>query len=238
MKYRAYIFDLYGTLADIRTDEKSPMLWRKTSLWYAEHGADYQPEELRRAYHSLCSDLQRTNEDPLYEIELTEVFRALFAKKGIAAGQLLVAETAVFFRLTSLKKLKPYPWVYPVLGKLKEDGAMCFLLSNAQACFTNPELRYLHLDRAFDRIVLSSDAGIRKPSPKIMEKLLSGTGLPASSCLMIGNDRTSDIALANTFGMDSLYIETETSIKELKMPEATYELTERDYQKLPGLLGI
>ncbi len=238
MKYQAYIFDLYGTLADIRTDEKSPVLWRKASLWYAEHGADYQPEELRRAYLSLCGSLQRANEDPFYEIELKEVFRTLFAEKGIAAGQHLVAETAVFFRLTSLKKLKPYPWVYPVLQELKEGGVKCFLLSNAQACFTKPELRYLHLDRAFDRIVLSSDAGIKKPSPKIMEKLLSGTGLSASSCLMIGNDRTSDIALADAFGMDSLYIETETSMKELKMPEATYELLDRDYEKLPGFLGI
>ncbi|MBP5225744.1 MAG: HAD family hydrolase, partial [Lachnospiraceae bacterium] len=196
MKYQAYIFDLYGTLADIRTDERGPKLWRQTARWYGEHGASYTPEEIRNAYLRLCSDLQNACEDPLYEIELRQVFEALFAEKGVAADPQLIRDTAVFFRLTSLRKLKLYPWVLPVLEALKAGGAKRFLLSNAQACFTEPELKFLRLDAAFGRIVLSSDAGVKKPSPKIMQQLLRGTGLDPASCLMIGNDRTSDVALA------------------------------------------
>lgn len=43
MKYQNYIFDLYGTLVDIRTDEESSMLWE----WMAI--------ELQEKYsHSCC----------------------------------------------------------------------------------------------------------------------------------------------------------------------------------------
>ena len=31
MRYRHCIFDLYGTLVDIRTDERSPRLWVRQS---------------------------------------------------------------------------------------------------------------------------------------------------------------------------------------------------------------
>ncbi len=51
--YQNYIFDLYGTLADIRTDEENPGLWEKMSEIYRALGADYGPRELRRAFRGL-----------------------------------------------------------------------------------------------------------------------------------------------------------------------------------------
>ena len=33
--YETCIFDLYGTLVDIRTDEEKPGLWEKLALFYA-----------------------------------------------------------------------------------------------------------------------------------------------------------------------------------------------------------
>ncbi|MBO4562654.1 MAG: HAD family hydrolase [Clostridia bacterium] len=233
-----YIFDLYGTLADILTDERSPKLWRLSALWYSEHGAAYSAAELKERYLALCRAEQEKSPDPLYEIELRSVFAKLFAEKGAEADARLVDETAVFFRLTSLKKLRLYPWVRPVFRRIKEKGSGIYLLSNAQACFTVPELRYLGIIDEFDGIVLSSDAGVKKPSPAIMEKLLSGYGLDPARCMMIGNDQRSDIAVARAFGMDSLYIRTETSGEYAPEPAATYSLTDGDYSKLPGLLGL
>ena len=50
MRYRDCIFDLYGTLVDIHTDEERPQLWEDLAAWYQEHGAPYAPEELQEAY--------------------------------------------------------------------------------------------------------------------------------------------------------------------------------------------
>ena len=44
--YLNYIFDFYGTLAHIRTDEEKPYLWEKMSEIYAALGARYTAEDI------------------------------------------------------------------------------------------------------------------------------------------------------------------------------------------------
>lgn len=51
--YRNYVFDFYGTLADIRTDEEDPRLWKKMSEIYGALGAGYEARELQRAFRRL-----------------------------------------------------------------------------------------------------------------------------------------------------------------------------------------
>ena len=236
MNYPHYIFDLYGTLTDICIDEESPLLWNRTALWYREQGADWQGSELRKRYLELCRQEQSRFSDPLGEIELRKVFAALFAEKGVKPGWTLVEDTARFFRIFSIQKLKLYPWPLPVFRRLREGKSRLFLLSNAQACFTEGELRGLGLSDAFDGVVLSSDAGIRKPSPKILEILLERYRLRVGDCLMVGNDPDADIAMAAAFGMDSLYLKTATSPQGQPPLAATRVLLNEDYSGMEALL--
>ena len=238
MLYKNYIFDLYGTLADILTDEEDPELWRRTSLWYSRHGAEWTSRELRESYLVLCNTEQNRLSDPLAEIELRNVFRDLFTAKGAAADSGLVEEAARVFRACSLKKLTLYPWVLPAFEKLRKAGSGIYLLSNAQACFTEGELQTLGIADAFDGIVLSSDAGFKKPSPKILKLLMERFGLSAETCLMTGNDPDADIAMAAAAGIDTLYLKTETSPDRPAPPFATYALEDEDYSRMDALLGI
>ena len=50
MRYRHCIFDLYGTLADIHTEERSPRLWARMAELYCRNGAHCRPGELRDSY--------------------------------------------------------------------------------------------------------------------------------------------------------------------------------------------
>lgn len=52
--YKTYIFDYYGTLVDIKTDESKPELWNHLAGIYSAYGADYTPEELQKKYSELC----------------------------------------------------------------------------------------------------------------------------------------------------------------------------------------
>ncbi len=237
-RYKHYIFDLYGTLVDIRTDETGRRLWQLAALYYAGHGARYAAAELRQAYWRLCAAEQAKNPDPFYEFDLRTVFRALYVEKGVFPDERLVAETAWFFRLTSTKKLRLYPWVRPVFEQIRQGGADIYLLSNAQACFTVPELRALGLDGAFDGVVLSSDTGVRKPDPAIMGRLLKTWDLDPADCLMTGNDRYADVAVARSCGVDCLYIQTETSGPFDPAFLADRELTDGNFSRLPELLGL
>ena len=236
MNYPNYIFDLYGTLLDIWTDEESPVLWERTALWYREQGALWHGAELRNRYLALCRQEQSRFSDPLAEIELRNVFGALFAEKGVEPESVLVEDTARFFRIFSIKKLELYPWVLPVFQRLRERGSRLYLLSNAQACFTEGELRGFGLSDAFDGVVLSSDAGVRKPSAKILQILLERYHLSVGDCLMVGNDPDADIGMASEAGMDSLYLKTATSPNGPLPVRASRVLPDEDYSRMEELL--
>ena len=60
MSVKAVIFDLYGTLVDISTDEEQEELWRKLALFYGYSGAVYEPRELKGAYFSLVKRQRQT----------------------------------------------------------------------------------------------------------------------------------------------------------------------------------
>ena len=48
--YDNIIFDLYGTLIDIHTDEEDIAVWKHMCEFYAEHGVKYNPAGLRSKY--------------------------------------------------------------------------------------------------------------------------------------------------------------------------------------------
>ena len=56
-KYKNYIFDLYGTLVDIHTDEEQQELWVKMAQKLSEeYGADYTGADLREKYLLACKE--------------------------------------------------------------------------------------------------------------------------------------------------------------------------------------
>lgn len=55
MKYKNYIFDLYGTLIDIHTDEKQAELWEFMSEYLDEKlGRVIDADTLKQEYRQLC----------------------------------------------------------------------------------------------------------------------------------------------------------------------------------------
>jgi putative hydrolase of the HAD superfamily len=101
-----------------------------------------------------------------------------------------------------------YPGVGEALTQLRKQGFRLWLLSNAQRAFTAYELRHLELESVFDGIYISSDYGFRKPDARFYRALLQERGLKPEQCLMIGNDRDTDIAGAAAVGMATLYMHT------------------------------
>ena len=53
LTYDNYIFDLYGTLVDIHTDESDTAIWEKLAMFYGYYGALYEAKELKERYETL-----------------------------------------------------------------------------------------------------------------------------------------------------------------------------------------
>ena len=220
--YVNYIFDLYGTLVDIRTDERSPLFWRRMAELYARFGADYTPAALRESYLRLCAEeTERLRGITHYvnpEIDLTRVFRRLYEEAPRRRPAALAPKedglevwTSVLasaFRALSMKRLRLYPGVKRTLEALRRRGCGVWLLSNAQRVFTVPELETLGLADCFDAVYLSSDFGAAKPEPAFLAALLRERGLDPESCLFVGNDPDTDLAVAAACSVDAVLYDT------------------------------
>lgn len=115
------------------------------------------------------------------------------------------------FRQASTSLLRVYPGAPELLARLRVAGKRVVLVSNAQSCYTRPELAALGLDRAFDRIVISSEVGVRKPSPAIFRRALEAEHLTPDRVFMVGNDERADILGAASAGIAGVYLRTEIS---------------------------
>lgn len=237
--YKAIIFDLYGTLLDIHTDEEDPKLWERLAHFYNMHGAYYTPQSLKMAYaqhvKALLKKQQRRGID-VPDIEILKVFKRLFKAAGVKASPQLLQETARLFRILSLDYVRPYPGALALLETLRRKGYKILLLSNAQRAFTMDELQATGLLPNFDRIFLSSDYRVSKPSPRFFKVLLNAEGLKASECLFVGNDHVADIGGAQGVGMASVYLHTNCSRSDA--PESTgadWEFWDGDLEGLRAL---
>lgn len=226
-KYKNYIFDLYGTLIDIETNENSPALWKKMAGLYSVYGADYSWRELKKRYSEYVQEEEEIlREETGYtypEIKLEKVFARLYleapvrhnAERNFSSRTVESLEKSDFihfianaFRVTSRKKCHAYRNTHKVLETLMDRGCGIYLLSNAQRIFTMPEIEQTGLMNFFDDIFISSDLGIKKPQPEFMRKLLNDNDLKIHDSVMVGNDYDSDIGIAASVGMDSIFLNT------------------------------
>ncbi|MFT4145351.1 MAG: HAD family hydrolase [Mobilitalea sp.] len=210
--FKNYIFDLYGTLVDIHTDESKRSFWEKVRLYYCFQGAEYTTKEIKKNYRRLCQleEAKLSNSEEV-EIDITRVFQQLYQDRGVIAAKELVEETAKIFRILSLEYVKLYEGVIELLDALRKEGKKIYLLSNAQRVFTLPEFQMLKLPEYFDGILLSSDYGYKKPSPKFYQALIEQYQLDPKESIMIGNDYIADIRGAKEAGLATLYIHSNIS---------------------------
>ena len=240
--YDTCIFDLYGTLVDIRTDENKEELWEKLSLFYAFYGAFYMPEELARSYKRLTGEmtagheeLRRDSHEAYPEIRIEEVFRALFEEKGIAPDEPLVRHAGQFFRILSMEFIRLYDGTEEMLSAVKESGRKIYLLSNAQRIFTEYEMNAHGITKYFDGIFISSDEGCKKPDLKFFRKLIDTCGIDPERAVMVGNDGICDIEGAKRAGLGTVYVHSDISPAE-DAPDADYVLPQMDMEQIRKIL--
>ena len=212
MNYTDLVFDLYGTLVDIHTEEND-LVWEKTAFYFGFYGASYTGPGLKAAFESALRRREAVagqSYECFPDIPFEEVMTELFRKKGITENaEVLGVNAAQLFRISSLEYIRLYPGVPEALAKLRKAGYRLWLLSNAQAVFTAYELRLLGLGSQLDGIYLSSDFRCRKPDLRFYQALIDERHLDVEKTMMIGNDRRTDIAGAKAAGMATLYMHTD-----------------------------
>lgn len=211
-----FVFDLYGTLADISTDESSEKFKSKVGRYFMRLNPNVR--DFFALYYDCCA---KRSGGGYCEIELFGVFREILAYGGNRAEEKTVRRAARYFRKKSRSRLKLYGGVRALLKNLKRCGAKLYILSNAQACFTWDEIKKLKIEKYFDGIELSSGFGEKKPSPAFFRHITEKYSFDSDSVVYTGNDFVADIAGAKAAGFKAVYIKSNLSpesdcIKEVK----------------------
>jgi len=117
-----------------------------------------------------------------------------------------VLEACLIFRKLSTKYICLYDGVVELLDELSKKHNL-YVLSNAQASFTIPELKELGIYDYFEDIAISSDYGIKKPNIMFFKEAINNFNLK-DDIVMIGNDYECDIKPAKKLGLKTVFIES------------------------------
>lgn len=208
-KYTAAVFDLYGTLTDVLTDEEGEETWDRFSAYLTENGMPYTSSEAKRVFTAAENALKRKPSCYRYpEYDILPAFKALCRAKKPDAGRDIARAAGECFRRCALRRLELYPHTLQVLNALKKRGIRLYMLTNAQAVYTKQEIETLGLYDYFDAVYISSERGCMKPDIAFFDALLSEQGLKPEETLMIGNDAFSDAGVALAAGTDCAFLNT------------------------------
>lgn len=135
--YNNYIFDLYGTLIDINTDEWNDDLWKKITILYAYKGAHYTYDELNEEYNRLVQAekkavLKKSPDTKVVDIKIEKVFRKLFTQKGVKvtkAEVLLLPKHSV----ATQQSTSSFMTVYLIFLTLSRQKAKRFIFSQTHS---------------------------------------------------------------------------------------------------------
>jgi putative hydrolase of the HAD superfamily len=210
MTIKGILFDLYGTLIDIETDESMEEIYRGIAHYLTYQGIYLHRWEVRDRYYQIMKQQKEIRGEEYPEIDVEAIWNSLLRQQGIKAAptrRKLSTILAQIYRGISRKRLQLYPDVKKVLDELCPAYRMA-LVSDAQPSYALPEIKAVGLDGYFDPIIISAHYGFRKPDRRLTEKTLGSMKLMPAEVICVGNDMYRDIYGASRLGIKTIFFDS------------------------------
>jgi putative hydrolase of the HAD superfamily len=221
MKIEAVIFDLYGTLVNILTDESDLSVYDTLCKFLNYYDISFEPEELAARYQESAVANLLEHDGPFGEIDIFLVFEEILTD-GLRKSpeRTMVIWLARLFRSLSCRRLGLFPDTLSALEELEKSYHLG-LVSDAQWVFSEPEISFLGLERFFETTVLSSRYFVSKPAPQIYSHALKALQLDPAQALYVGNDPRRDVPGPQAIGMPVVIIHREGPLPQTEVPVIT-----------------
>jgi len=225
MAIKAILFDLYGTLIDIETDESMEGIYRTIAHYLTYHGINLHRWEVRDRYYRIMKQQKEACGEAYPEIDVEAIWNEFLMQEGIRSSLHRGQQAKVIahiYRGVSRNRLQLYPDVKRVLDELQKKYRLA-LISDAQSCYALPEIQAVGLENYFESIVISSLHGFRKPDARLFQQTLDDMKLGPAEAIWVGNDMFRDIYGAQALGIKSIFIDSNQGAK-------SYEDVAPDYR--------
>lgn len=204
---QAYTFDAAMTLFEVH-----PSVGHVYAGTAAHFGAHADPAALERGFHQAFRERKPT--DPhTSEAEEWEWWQGTVRRSFELAGALDALEhcfddyfRAVYARFDEAAAWRIYDDVIPALERLRAVGHRLAIVSNFDSRL-HTVVENLRLTPYFDAIVISAQAGVRKPDPAIFHHACGEIGVEPAAACHIGDHLEEDFHGAMAAGMRALLLE-------------------------------
>ncbi len=230
---KAILFDLYGTLIDIKTDEHDPYVYDVLSRYLAYHSVNITPDEMKRAYFDGIQQHLEQSGEIHPEVDIYKLFFNIMNKYGKKkSSRSVVIDIATLFRTLTMRQFRIFDGVYDALVALN-DRYKTAVISDAQWIFAEPEVAMLGLDQFFDVRILSSRFGFKKPDPRLFRFATDKLGVSCEQCIYVGDNPCKDMGGAKRVGMKFILFRSECREYNGLVPDRCFH----DYAELGSILS-
>lgn len=133
-----------------------------------------------------------------------ERFRRLYLAAGIEPDDELAVRTAAAYRERYLEVRQPVRGAAEFLAALRARATVV-IVSNNLLQEQQDKLRHCGLERYVDVLVVSEEAGVAKPSPRIFEIALERAKVRAEEAVMVGDSWANDVEGARAAGLRAIW---------------------------------
>ncbi len=200
------LFDLDDTLVDTRSawrdgfgEAVAPLLDALPAL--AAAGSLDALHERCRGY--IAEEQRRAGDAEWSHEWIRLAFRRLLGEHG---GSAALADAAWHrYREAWPRQLRAFDDALPTLERLA-GRCRLGLISNGLAADQRPKLDRFDLARFFPVVVISEEAGLRKPDPAIFARALEGLGAAGRPAAYVGDNPAHDVAGAHAAGLAAIWL--------------------------------
>jgi len=245
--FKAVVLDLFDTLVNWDPDGFPLMHWKgrdihSTVPWILPKvaealGKNYDLDVFMTTYSSVYDEINHERERDGIEITCFERFERTLQRLGLKNGDSVerLAEELTRIHMRGVRSVTSAPANRKDAVRRLAERYRLGLLSNFDDSKTGWEIMAdTCVKDKFEAIIISADLRLRKPNPKIFERMLSMLNLQAPEVLFVGDTPIHDVGGAKAVGMSAAWI----SRHALPLPDgiAQPDYIIRDLAELPDLL--
>ena len=243
MDIQAIVFDVNGTLIDIKTDERMDQIFRSAGHFLTYQGINLRRHEVRDHYFRILAEQKQSSSENHPEFDAVGIWRQIIAENATDFTHGLPQEKleqmplflAEMSRGIARHKLKLYPHVRKVLHVLREQVPLA-LVTDAQTPHARGELHQVGLLDFFNPVVVSGDHGYRKPDRRLFHSALDQLGVSPSQTLFVGDNIHRDVYGAQAVGMKTAMFCSGPSGRQYKGCEPDYRIG--DHRELLRIMNL
>jgi HAD superfamily hydrolase (TIGR01662 family) len=214
----AFVFDFNDTLihSPAWMDLEIRILPESAFALFAENGhipkiSDAQLDIAKNVFKNARVKATEANRETSHIDDVKAMVSALGMQNLISSE--IIEETVGTLHRNCIPNIALIEGVDEMLASLKSQGYRIAIISNAAfSPILTWTLAHYNLLEYFENILVSCDAGIRKPNPNIFKISLTNLGLEPNQVVYVGDDFEKDIEGSSKVGMKSIWLNPDGEI--------------------------